>query len=364
MSCPQPDLTFTPNLYITPNKDTSLPFTGQLYGNIPLMCSDNWETIHVPPDPAGTTLWLYPMTNAGPGQIVQRVFSWHQNSIGSTTNVALTLENTNAFPLTVSIKKQGGNNPNSVCIAKALLGNTLDNYDTVTVAPITDAPNNVGLLDATILPTGGLMGAQYELTVSAVGVGYPLSFGYNLREVYANPPTQFISIKSPPVSPLPPPQAHPRGSWPQSEILSTCTLKIDGSYPPDQANYYFNLMNNVDDGAFSPQNSVNQQAIQNPAAFGGIYRAALQINNQTADIHELLVFLNPRGGGWNGAIQSTTLVPSVSGVNIPPAGKQSINSVKLGTLTVQPGVFMVGNIVLATGGGSSSPIALALTPLS
>ncbi|MER3462812.1 MAG: hypothetical protein C4342_07510 [Armatimonadota bacterium] len=293
------------------------------------------------------------------------MFLWHVNGTGISKKIGITIGNGAAVggpSLRITAKRQQGQETSGAnyltlgkCIAKALLGATLD---TVTPVDALVTPQHVGLIEEFTWPNGALQGGEWEITIQQEGnpTG-PVS--YRLRTVFGPTTADLRQYQG---TPLPSSDPHVRGGWDDSEIQLTYVFGI----PPGQA--YTSGIKLADASANPPSPDFlltkstsydSTNATDNKANFGAIYQnIQLQIDNgrETA-ARTVSIYLGGRGGAFTGAVSSSLLGSSVSGI---PTLSVNSDVVSLGQVSVPAGRGQNVTVRVAVGGASSTPFALYL----
>lgn len=326
------------------------------------MVSDNPETLANDVNPDEGVLWQHALGGDGPA--ISRVFLWHVNKLGSARKIGLTIQNDSSVDLRVCTVRRQTQLPNvtnyltiGICLAKALLGDTLD-----TIAPVDTglSPGQVGLIEQFDWPDNGFRGAQYEVHVEPVEGAGPI--GYTLRTVYGLPATNLRTLVA---APVPKSGPHARGSWSVSEVMVTCPYGVPQN--GDAVPTWFSLATGEDnalDFVFKQLHSqIPMAAVNNKGQFGAMYRSIqLTLDNLSPVARQFRVYLNARGGVFAGAVRSSSLEPQVRG--IPPLNAPG-QVVRLGdgTITAPALGQVTETIELAVAGGAATPVAIIIQPV-
>jgi hypothetical protein len=234
--------------------------------------------------------------------VTHRLFIWHLNKKGTSLKIGVTLQNSSSQTIRVTnVKRQTDQTTQFLslgkCIAKAVLGGTLDSYQPTDPEISASA---VGLVEEFSWSANTLRGAQYEFTVEPT-MGGP--FGYVLRTAFGTPSTNLPGLTA---APLPKGGPHPRGSWPGSEITLDCIYGIGMNGVAPVRHYRLGtgqLQSPPNDFLFRADNSqLPDDAVHNKGNYGAIYRIVrLNVHNYSQQARALQIFLNPRGGTFAGA---------------------------------------------------------------
>ncbi|MGW8958516.1 hypothetical protein [Paenibacillus sp. NPDC055715] len=334
MSCSQPNLTPVA-LSAIPSPVLSSgysPISGQR-----LYVCDN-------PEPLGSSTFTTPIITLWQDSVPSttsvryRVFMWHHNDTGHAIKYGLTVGNGGASPIKVSsIKYETTVTSNNgdiltnagLCLAKALLGQTLTAGNTSVTVPA----NSVRTVKEFTLDVGQVRGLVMEFTLSSSS-----AMAAKIRTVAAESTSAMLNTHQGPVigSLL----KHPRGTWNYANVQgSNATLTLGSSGTS-------NSVAILDDPAVFPGTLANQ------ASFGGIYKFNLNLRNTSGSTQTVNLYLNPRGGLFAGAIKVGN-----NAVNGIAKTKPTTEAVKIAFFSLANGQSVNVPIQVTTAGGSSTPIA-------
>lgn len=322
-----------------------------------LMLSDNPETLTPKTVPGQTgTLW-HDVIHSTNKTVKHRIFGWHYNKTGAPVILGVTVQNKNLTALEVRhIKRElriipeDGNWIMDVgqSLAKSCLAGTMERLKPVD--PYKFA-NRTALLEQFEVPEGSLAGFIYDFTVEyAEGHG---TLDYEVRTVVSKDASADLrEILSGPLPPVPPPQAHPRGSWPFSETLARMPEYVVGQ----SANYRTCATTRLDGGTpadllFTASRSELDTSLDNRGQFGAVYEVTIPILNQGTDKRTIRIYANPRGGAFAGSVEINGCVYGI------PFMKNNTQVCRLAEVIAPPGSssycfrFMVA-------GSASTPLGI------
>ena len=351
MACNQSDLTSGTMNVITPTNIQS----ASLSGSTRLMVSDNPETLNSTTfNMSKGTLW-HDYVNTSEAAVHHRVFGWHVNSTGGTIKLGLTVQNlssTNSIELqNVERAKRSTNNGSQYityvgqCLAKSCLGGTLD-----TIKPVDKqlGQQQVGLVEAYDVPNGYLIGFLFEFTVARYSgsgnINYRIrtvaskSTSDDLRNITSNPVHEYIS--------------HPRGSWPQADIIGTTP-----TYTIGQTSSTSISTQSIDKLLTASSSYDSSNALDNTGQYGATYLVQVPIKNNTSNTRTVRIRVNPQGGKYAGAIKITA-----GTYGIPLLDRDGINVAHVMDYKASSGLATV-KFTIMHAGNSSTPLAIYLTTI-
>ncbi|WP_156934360.1 hypothetical protein [Paenibacillus zanthoxyli] len=282
------------------------------------------------------TLWDDIVPNST--SVNYRVFIWHHNDTSSTIKYGLTVGNAGGNPVTVSsikydttVTANGGDilTNAGLCLAKALLGQTLTSESTTVTIP----SGSVQTVKEFTLAAGQVRGLVMEFTLSSAS-----AMSAKIRTVAGNSTAAILNTHQGAV--IGSVSTHPRGTWNYADVQganATLTLGSGGT------------SNSISILGDNP--SILPGTLANSASFGGIYKCNLTISNTSGSSQTANLYLNPRGGLFVGAVKVGS--NPVYGI----AKTTTAQSVKIGAFSLANGQSVTVPIQVTTGGGSSTPIA-------
>ncbi|WP_025678259.1 hypothetical protein [Paenibacillus massiliensis] len=334
--------------------------SAQPHGTRRLMLSDNPETLtstNVPE--VDGTLW-HDVVHTTDKTVRHRIFGWHYNKTGGPVRIGVTIENKNGAPMRLSqLERELKVVPETAswiidvgqCIAKSCLAGTMER-----IRPVDSlqACRGVSLLEQFEVPEGSLAGFVYDLTLTRPGHRGKLD--YEIRTVVSKDLTADLrEVVSAPLPPVPPPQAHPRGSWSFSETDAIMPEYIIGT----SANYRACAASRLDgtvpaDLLFTAARSELGPALDNRGQFGVIYHVTIPIYNPLPEERQVRIYANPRGGAFAGSVRLDNTVYGI------PLLRNNTQVCRLADITAPPGhssysfSFMVA-------GSASTPLGIYVT---
>lgn len=289
------------------------------------------------------TLWQDSVP--GSTSVKYRVFMWHHNATGDKKNgipghtikYGLTVGNGGTSPITVSSIKyettvtiNGGDilTNAGLCLSKALLGQTMTEESSNVSVPA----NSVRTVKEFTLQADQVRGMVMEFTLSSAS-----AMSAKIRTVAGDNTTVVLNTHQGPI--VGSVNTHPRGTWNYADVQgSNATLTLDSS----------GTSNSV---AVLDQPSVFPGTLSNSAAYGGIFKINLTLNNASGSAQTVNLYLNPRGGLFAGAVKVGS--NSVNGVS----KTKPTEAVKIGAFSLANGQSVTVPVQITSGGGSSTPIA-------
>ncbi|MFB5268854.1 hypothetical protein ACE41H_19005 [Paenibacillus enshidis] len=360
MTCKQENL--TSETTIVPgniNIDVAAATPG---GKRRLMLSDNPETLkpEILPGQDGT-LW-HDVVRSDEKTVKHRVFGWHYNKTGGPVKIGVTVENKSAERLELRhierelrIVPEDGDWIIDVgqCIAKSCLAGTMER---IRPADKHKFGCGVALIEEFEAAEGDLAGFVYEFTVEyAEGHGL---LDYEVRTVVSRDTSADLRlITSAPLPLVPPPQAHPRGSWAFSETDAVMPEYVVGT----SANYRACAAQRLDgslpaDMLFTAASSELQPALDNRGQFGVIYNVTIPIINNSDGERVIRIDANPRGGAFAGSVKIDGKIYGI------PLMETNTEVCRLAEISVPPGASSC-SLSFMVAGSASTPLGIYVTTL-
>lgn len=326
-----------------------------LVGSRRLMVSDNPEILNSNTIPADdVTLWQ-DTVKENKEAIDHRIFGWHINKLDKNVRIGITIENlssANDIKIT-SAKGMNRTSPNTwanydvgLPIAETVLSDRLmkiklDN-------PVIKA-GQILLLQSYTLDQENIIGFLNDLTIEKTsGTG---GLHYRIRTVLSQSEGDLTAIKTDPV-PVDKENAHPRGVWPSSEIVTELPVYQVGS-----KEIAYSLSNGITDHLMSQSASMDQiHSVQNPGHYGAVYKVKIPVSNLTGDTKTIRIRIGGRGGLYSGAVKTP------NGVFITPILEPFKEAVKVMDFEVS-GTQSVIELELMHAGGSALSMALDIMTL-